>query len=332
MAKKISAKDLVTDIRSGMDDDGLMRKYEISEQGLQRLFEQLLEKGLMTEADLSSRPPKPPQVIPKQSKSEDITLQNLFGDWWESKKTLILLLIFATPIGVYGLYKTSVFSKKTKAWVAILTVVLAIAAIKPAIQIWLVSVVGIGAYALYRLLPFGRAARIAISVVVGMTVVGMIAPFIDKDSGKSRAVPAQPPVATEPAPQPVQAKIGAAPQPSQSKSATSTPQPAPVASSALRPDARTAKDCAKKCDDQAMSEDDPVSAYEKCITKCPESVRRNYRCLMGCSDKCGRMKDLHRSSGEDWDSFQARVKKAGKEIPECLNKCAADCNREHYGE
>ncbi len=37
MARKISAKDLVNDIRSGMDDDGLMRKYEISDQGLHPL-------------------------------------------------------------------------------------------------------------------------------------------------------------------------------------------------------------------------------------------------------------------------------------------------------
>jgi len=411
MAKKISAKDLVNDIRSGMDDDGLMRKYEISDQGLRRLLGQLLEKGLITESDLSSRPPKAteavvdtnlsrqetsepssPEGTPERSKSEDITFQNLFGGWYESKKALILLLIFATPIGLYGLHKTSLWSKKTKIGIAVLTVILAIAAIKPALRLWVMGVVGIGAYALYKLLPFGRAARIAISVVAGMMVVGMIFSVIDKDSVKSGTVPAQPTAVTEPAPQPVQPKPAPVVQPAQPKSdpavqavsckdkcvhehnarakrmteeylkgrtdapsgsqladefnrciqkcaeketaqsVVSTPQAAAVASGGVRPDARTAKDCAKRCDDKAMSEDDPVSAYEKCITKCPESVQLNYKCIRGCSDKCGRMKDLHRRSGEDWDSFQARVKQAGKEIPECLNKCAADCNRLHYGE
>jgi len=226
MAKKISAKDLVNDIRSGMGDDGLMRKYEISDQGLQRLLGQLLEKGLITESDLSSRLPKAtgavvdaspseqetsepssPKGTPEQSRSEDITFQNLFGDWYESKKALILLLIFATPIGLYGLYKTALFPKKTKVWIAILTVVLAIAAIKPALRLWVIGVVGIGAYALYKLLPFGRPARIAISIVAGMMVVGMIAPFIDTDSERRRAVSAQPTETTQPAVLPVQPKL-----------------------------------------------------------------------------------------------------------------------------
>ena len=247
MAKKISAKDLVNDIRSGMDDDGLMRKYEISDQALQRLLKQLLEKGLLNESDLSVRPLKPahadigtnlsgpetsnpssPEVTPEQSKNEGITLQNIFGDWYESKKTLILLLIFATPVGLYGLYKTSLFSKKTKVWIAILTVVLAIAAIKPALRIWVVGIVGIGAYALYKLLPFGRAARIAIATVAGMLVVGMIAPFIDRDSERRRAVSAQATVTTQPAPQPVQPKPVPVVQPA-------APQPVQVAQAAPQP-------------------------------------------------------------------------------------------------
>jgi hypothetical protein len=109
-------------------------------------------------------------------------------------------------------------------------------------------------------------------------------------------------------------------------------QPTPVGSKTARSDAEIAKNCAKRCDDKAMSKDDPVSAYEKCISECPERVQRHHKCVMACSDKCGRIKDLHRSPGEDWDSFQVRVKQAGTEIPKCLTKCAADCNREHYGE
>lgn len=245
MAKKISAKDLVNDIRSGMDDDGLMRKYEISDQGLQRLLGQLLEKGLITESDLSSRPPKATEVVvdtslqetsepasrqvrPERSKSEDITFQNLFGDWYESKKALILLLIFCTPIGLYGLHRTSLWPKKTKIAIAVLTVVLAIAAIKPALRLWVMGVVGIGAYGLYKILPFGRAARIAIAIVAGMLVVGMIAPFIDTDSERRKAVSAQTTETTRPEPQPVQPKPVPVVQPV-------PPQPVQVAKPAAQP-------------------------------------------------------------------------------------------------
>jgi hypothetical protein len=261
MAKKINAKDFLNDIRSGMDDDALMRKYEISDQGLQRLLKQLLEKGLLTESDLSSRSPKAteavvdtslsrqepsepvsPQVTPEKSKSEDITLQNLFGDWWESKKALILLLIFATPIGLYGLYKTSIWPKKTKIAIAVLTVVLAIAAIKPALRLWLIGIAGIGAYALYQLLPFGRAARIAISVVAGMMVVGMIAPFIDKDSEKKKAVPVQTTETAQPAPQPVQPKPAPVVQPAPAPMKVAQAAPPPKAETKEKPKAKATPD------------------------------------------------------------------------------------------
>jgi hypothetical protein len=58
--KKISAKELVADINAGMSDDELKRKYGISDEGLERLFQQLLDKGLVKESDLSRSTCKPP--------------------------------------------------------------------------------------------------------------------------------------------------------------------------------------------------------------------------------------------------------------------------------
>jgi len=241
--RKISAKDLVADIKTGMSNDELMAKYELSAQGFEKLLQQLLGKGLIQESDLSrpSADPaqesvdldlseSPPKETVSPEKSESITLHGIFGDWYESKKTLILLLIIATPVGLYGLYKTSLFSKKAKIGIAILTVVLAIAAIKPALRLWVMGVVGIGAYALYKLLPFGRAARIAISVVAGMMVVGIIAPFIDKDSERRRVVPAQTTETAQPAEQPVQPKPAPVVQPP-----PISPQPVQVAQPAAQP-------------------------------------------------------------------------------------------------
>jgi hypothetical protein len=324
--KKISAKEVLADIRAGIPDDEIMKKYGLSAKGLQSLFDKLLKANLLTRSEYSQRLTSAEQPVElvseagdkvepagerslevlrdlgekfkiskedlerlktasvkdikeliekynmslsdakelfkslgvstssfltqaadklkdgtryvkeesqqrqstEQGKTADITFQNLFGDWYESKKALILLLIFATPVGLYGLYKTSLFSQKTKIGIAILTVVLAIAAIKPALRLWVMGIVGIGAYALYKLLPFGRAARIAISVVAGMMVVGIIAPFIDKDSEKRRAVPAQTAETIQSVEQPVQPKPTPVAQPV-------PPQPVQVAQPAPQP-------------------------------------------------------------------------------------------------
>lgn len=53
--KKISAKELVADIKTEMSDQNLMSKYDLSSQGLQNLVEQLLDKGLIKESDLARR-------------------------------------------------------------------------------------------------------------------------------------------------------------------------------------------------------------------------------------------------------------------------------------
>jgi len=53
--RKISAKDLVADIKAQRPDDELKAKYGLSSEGLQRLFQQLLEKELIQESDLARR-------------------------------------------------------------------------------------------------------------------------------------------------------------------------------------------------------------------------------------------------------------------------------------
>jgi hypothetical protein len=56
MAKrKIRAKDIVSDIRAGLDDGGLMRKYRLTSKGLQRIFSKLLEGKFIVQTDLDNR-------------------------------------------------------------------------------------------------------------------------------------------------------------------------------------------------------------------------------------------------------------------------------------
>ncbi len=45
--RKISAREAMDDIRSGMSDDALMKKYRLSEQGLASLIKKLCKRGLL---------------------------------------------------------------------------------------------------------------------------------------------------------------------------------------------------------------------------------------------------------------------------------------------
>jgi len=58
MAKvKIDARDVLKDIRDGLDDTALMTKYRLSGTGLQSLFSKLIEAGLLKRTDLDKRMP-----------------------------------------------------------------------------------------------------------------------------------------------------------------------------------------------------------------------------------------------------------------------------------
>lgn len=51
----INAKDAVEDIRAGMDDSALMRKYRVTAKGLQDLFRQLTDAGLIDDVEIDRR-------------------------------------------------------------------------------------------------------------------------------------------------------------------------------------------------------------------------------------------------------------------------------------
>jgi len=53
--KKISAKEAVADIRSGMSDSALMSKYVVSKAGLQSLFDKLATAGYIDLAEIQKR-------------------------------------------------------------------------------------------------------------------------------------------------------------------------------------------------------------------------------------------------------------------------------------
>jgi hypothetical protein len=53
--RKISAKEAVADIRSGMTDSDLMKKYNLPPEGLQSLFDKLVNAGIIDLAEMQSR-------------------------------------------------------------------------------------------------------------------------------------------------------------------------------------------------------------------------------------------------------------------------------------
>jgi hypothetical protein len=55
--RKITAKDMLRDIRSGLSDQDLMEKHTLSAQGLQSVFHKLVTAGVVTQAELDDRVP-----------------------------------------------------------------------------------------------------------------------------------------------------------------------------------------------------------------------------------------------------------------------------------
>jgi hypothetical protein len=53
--KKLKVKELVADIRAGMDDPTLMSKYGLVEKDLERVFQKLLEADFITNLELWER-------------------------------------------------------------------------------------------------------------------------------------------------------------------------------------------------------------------------------------------------------------------------------------
>ncbi len=53
--RKINAQQVLADIKSGMDNDSLMEKYELNQRQLQSVFRQMIRAGLATALELSNR-------------------------------------------------------------------------------------------------------------------------------------------------------------------------------------------------------------------------------------------------------------------------------------
>ncbi len=52
---KIGVKEILHDLRSGMDDEGMMEKYRLSGRQLQRVFRKLIDAEYVTALELSRR-------------------------------------------------------------------------------------------------------------------------------------------------------------------------------------------------------------------------------------------------------------------------------------
>jgi uncharacterized protein (DUF433 family) len=52
---KISVKQVLDDIRSGIDDEELMKKYNLTNRQLQRLFRKMIAEGFMSPMELANR-------------------------------------------------------------------------------------------------------------------------------------------------------------------------------------------------------------------------------------------------------------------------------------
>ncbi len=53
--RQLSAREILLDIRSGMNDTALMEKHNLSFQGLQGVFTKLVESGALEQTELDDR-------------------------------------------------------------------------------------------------------------------------------------------------------------------------------------------------------------------------------------------------------------------------------------
>ncbi len=61
--RQLSAKEILADIRSGMDDAALMEKYKLSAQGLQSVFRKFIAMDVLKQTELDSRVPSHERTI-----------------------------------------------------------------------------------------------------------------------------------------------------------------------------------------------------------------------------------------------------------------------------
>lgn len=55
--RRITAREILSDVRKGLSDPALMEKYKLSAQGLQSVFQKLLKAGIISQAEMDSRSP-----------------------------------------------------------------------------------------------------------------------------------------------------------------------------------------------------------------------------------------------------------------------------------
>jgi uncharacterized paraquat-inducible protein A len=78
--KKISAKAIMTDLKAGMSDSELMKKYDISFQALQDLFTKLVQAGLATDAYFAKRAASQPSNAMAKERSRTCPYCGFTGD------------------------------------------------------------------------------------------------------------------------------------------------------------------------------------------------------------------------------------------------------------
>jgi uncharacterized protein (DUF433 family) len=61
--RQIKTTEIVKDLRSGMTDFGLMEKYNVSSEGLQKAFQSLVEAGALRREEISGRPAQDDSVF-----------------------------------------------------------------------------------------------------------------------------------------------------------------------------------------------------------------------------------------------------------------------------
>jgi hypothetical protein len=107
--RTLNAKDVLTDIRSGMYDEQLMQKYKLSPASLKSLFSKMVQRGFITQSELDQRAQNPERtvdLVTMEAGEVPSGLRHTMNDFWSVLRSvywwlLIPLVIVLIAVLIY---------------------------------------------------------------------------------------------------------------------------------------------------------------------------------------------------------------------------------------
>jgi hypothetical protein len=206
--RKVSTKEVLEHIKSGLSDDELMQEYRLTAEELRSFLNRLIDAGLLKKSEIEARASlfemmrdgtitteqtiqEPPGTTERSddipqlgveisskptgdntTESSSTVLRTPGGkSLSEDDKKTIFFLIILTPLGLYRLWKTSEFKQKTKIILTVVTTIAGIIFIKNLLMLWTFVVALYAIYYLYQTTRINKPIKVAVGCIVLVLMV-----------------------------------------------------------------------------------------------------------------------------------------------------------------